>query len=233
MTKEHPNQHDHLSLADRFWSKVDKRGPDECWPWTGAKDGCGYGRINIDGKPRMATHVALQLAGRPITPGMKALHKCDDPGCTNEGHLFEGTQSGNIHDMITKGRAVYVRGSAQGLTNLTDDNVREMHKLYAEGSTQVDLAKQFNTTQPTVSKILLGQTWAHLYPGTPPIPVKRSTKGQKRTKESGRLSSEDVQKIRELYATDEYTQKQLAARYGVTQAQISNIVLLKQQATIT
>ncbi|HEX3958080.1 MAG TPA: hypothetical protein VHZ03_15810 [Trebonia sp.] len=34
----------------RFWSKVDRRGPDECWPWTGSTDGNGYGIFSAGGR---------------------------------------------------------------------------------------------------------------------------------------------------------------------------------------
>jgi len=27
----------------RFWDKVDKRGPDECWPWLANIEPTGYG----------------------------------------------------------------------------------------------------------------------------------------------------------------------------------------------
>ena len=32
----------------RFWARVDRRGPDECWLWLAAKDPCGYGEIGIN-----------------------------------------------------------------------------------------------------------------------------------------------------------------------------------------
>ena len=38
------------SLEQRFWAKVDKRGPNECWEWTGARHRQGYGHIGRDRK---------------------------------------------------------------------------------------------------------------------------------------------------------------------------------------
>ncbi|KKN14741.1 hypothetical protein LCGC14_0992940 [marine sediment metagenome] len=28
-----------MSMMERFWSRVDMRGPDECWLWQGLLDG--------------------------------------------------------------------------------------------------------------------------------------------------------------------------------------------------
>lgn len=38
-----------------------------------------------------------------------------------------------------------------------------------------------------------------------------------------KISSNDVLKIRDLYATGRYTQRQLAGQYGISQSQVSNI----------
>lgn len=44
-------------LAERFWEKVDRRGPDECWPFLGSIDGRGYGSIGANGgKPLRRAH---------------------------------------------------------------------------------------------------------------------------------------------------------------------------------
>ena len=43
----------------RFWPKVDKRGPDECWPWLAGADGDGYVYQPVDevAKDEIATEI--------------------------------------------------------------------------------------------------------------------------------------------------------------------------------
>lgn len=92
----------------RFWSYIDKRGPAECWPWTGYKHaGFGYGMISIAGQKAMlySHRVALEIAGVVIPEGMGALHTCDNPPCCNPAHLYPGTQKDNVRDMVERGRA--------------------------------------------------------------------------------------------------------------------------------
>jgi hypothetical protein len=103
-------------LAERFWEKVDKRGPDECWEWTASRNPDGYGHLRVgslrDGTRRMrkAPRVAYELTHGPIPPssasthGTCVLHSCDNPGCCNPRHLFLGSQYDNIADMQAKGR---------------------------------------------------------------------------------------------------------------------------------
>lgn len=38
------------TVEERFWEKVERRGPDECWLWLGGKTGGGYGYFWLDGR---------------------------------------------------------------------------------------------------------------------------------------------------------------------------------------
>lgn len=92
----------------RFWEKVDKRGPDECWPWLGhlskMPDGSpGYGSICVNSKHVRATKFSYELHIGP-TNGFDLLHKCDNPPCVNPNHLFIGTAKDNALDASRKGR---------------------------------------------------------------------------------------------------------------------------------
>lgn len=97
----------------RFWEKVEKRGPDECWYWKGADRKAAYGQLRVDGKAVLATHLALLLDGRPRPAGLNALHSCDTPGCVNPAHLRWGTQKENSKDCFDRGRAC-IDGLAKG-----------------------------------------------------------------------------------------------------------------------
>ena len=79
-----------LPLERSFWSRVHQ--PDEgCWDWQGSKDKEGYGLFSYKGKSQQAHRVALELSlGRPLAPGMFALHKCDRAPCCRPDHLYEG-----------------------------------------------------------------------------------------------------------------------------------------------
>ena len=91
---------------DRLWAKVQRAGPDECWPWTGAVDSDGYGRIGLGGTARLVHRVVYELEVGPIPDGMEVRHTCDNPPCCNPAHLLPGTHAENMADMVERGRHV-------------------------------------------------------------------------------------------------------------------------------
>jgi hypothetical protein len=98
----------HKTLADLFWTKVDKANePSACWGWRSVKDRQGYGCIRLYNGPRRrvsAHRASWEIHFGPIPHGLCVLHRCDNPQCTNPLHLFLGTILDNNRDMTNKGR---------------------------------------------------------------------------------------------------------------------------------
>lgn len=98
----------HLSrtvIESRFWKRVDKAGPDECWPWTAARMPKGYGCMGVGkGVMEYAHRLAFWLVHGEIPDGKFILHHCDNPPCVNPAHLYAGTHQDNMNDMKSRGR---------------------------------------------------------------------------------------------------------------------------------
>lgn len=74
-----------LSEPQRFWPKVDRRGPDDCWPWTASLNQRGYGIFALSGTGGSipAHRWAYQAWHGPLAPGETVDHTCHnaDPSC--------------------------------------------------------------------------------------------------------------------------------------------------------
>ena len=81
----------------RFWAKVRRGGPDECWPWIGAKRRDGYGVVKVDGVMLKVHRVAFTLIhGRDIAPELVIDQTCFNKACCSPKHLEEITQAENV-----------------------------------------------------------------------------------------------------------------------------------------
>lgn len=149
----------------RFWSNVDKRGPEECWPWLGHEANGGYGELYFDGSQQRAHRVSWQLHKGSIPEGLCVLHRCDYAPCCNPNHLFLGTRKENMDDMARKGRRrnVPAIGEANGSAKLSEADVRLIRRIYSRREcTQIELAKRFKVKQATISSVVLGKSWRHI-----------------------------------------------------------------------
>lgn len=91
------------SYIDRFWEKVDKRGPDDCWIWKGCITN-GRGAFHLNGKDIRASRMSYEIHYNQAPGDLCVCHACDNPMCVNPAHLWLGSQKDNVQDMLSKGR---------------------------------------------------------------------------------------------------------------------------------
>lgn len=134
-----------------------------CWEWNKAIDTNGYGVQQLSRKKKNAHRVSYGLFNGPIPTGMFVLHRCDNRKCVNPSHLFLGTQSDNMADMVSKGRGKTLRGESHNNAKITESIAREIIiKSTLREISQRKIADMFGVSQALVSSILNGKRWAHL-----------------------------------------------------------------------
>jgi hypothetical protein len=147
------------SKEERFWAKVNRRGPDECWEWQGGRSS-GYPHGILGSGPRGAVvheyahRVSWEIHNGPVPEGRNVLHHCDNPPCVNPRHLYVGTIADNNLDRDVRGRS----GSAK----LTAEQVRVLRKRRANGERVGVMARELGMNRAWLSQILLGKAWKHV-----------------------------------------------------------------------
>jgi hypothetical protein len=148
--------------SEMFWRHVVAGHPDECWEWKGARSSApwDYGQVMCDGKQWSAHRLSYTLYRGQIPEGIKVCHSCDNPPCCNPNHLFLGTQADNMEDMEKKGRPS--KGIGRHNAKFTEDGVRTIRRLVAEGVTQGSLARRYGVTKGAISHIVNRLNWKHV-----------------------------------------------------------------------
>ncbi len=144
----------------RFAAKFERRGANECWPWTGSIRDHGYGQMYVNGSLITSHRLAHFFHSREALPSSVVIrHKCDNPRCVNPSHLVPGTQADNVRDRVERGRSRGGYGETSKLAKLTDEAVRYIR---ASDESNGALAKRFGVSYGTIWFVRKGRNWKHV-----------------------------------------------------------------------
>ena len=146
---------------EAFWNRVERRGENECWNWTGykrygPKNPEPYGMLGWKGRSSRAHRVSFDLTNGEIPEGMMVLHTCDNTLCCNPAHLYLGNHAQNMRDMVDRQRRKGAgAGSSNGRSKLTQEQAAEIRALYAtSGLSQDKIAERYGVSQFAISAIV-------------------------------------------------------------------------------
>ena len=163
--------------------------PTPCVIWQGSVDRDGYGRMKRTRNGERTTvfvhrWVMEQVRGRPLRPDQVILHACDNPPCFRIDHLSVGSIMDNNADMRAKGRGTKpplnrYEGECHPMAKLSTVQVRAIRGHYQSGLRVKTIAKMFDVSERTVSRIIQGIGWRH-------VPVHPALRSGRPAEASGR-----------------------------------------------
>lgn len=225
------------SVEERFWEKVDKSaGPDGCWLWLAFCNSGGFGAFWHTGNMRPARRVAWQLTHGAIPKGSQVLHLGNNPSCVNPTHLvLEATYESpgeRFWAKVDKSAGpngcwlwtAFCNPSGYGRFSYTggEEVTHRVAWILTNGAIPEGLLVCHHCDVPRCVNPL------HLFLGTnadntrDAISKDRLARGE--AQGNSKLTAADVLAIRVQYARGGVSQAPLGKAFGITQAQVSNIV---------
>lgn len=143
-----------MQRIKEYYDKYVIKNPGECWGWSGSLLG-GRGRLYFGKEAVQAHRISWVIHKKTHIPfGKYVCHSCDNIVCTNPDHLFLGTPSENIIDMVMKGRKPYMK--------LKPYDIPVIRGLLASGMSVKELCEGYRVSPMTISDIKLNKTWRHV-----------------------------------------------------------------------
>lgn len=179
------------------------RGRKKIVPWHNL---AGYPAVTlVNGKKKKTIHVHLLVA-------YSFLNQVE-----MTKNLVDHIDSNKWNPALVNLRWVSLSENASfSIGKLSDVILSEIVQLYSsENFTQIQIAKKYNISQQTVSKILRGVSYKEKE-----ISVYTTNLGFK-------LNSDKVREIRKLYFLRKLTKKEISIKMGVSAIQVGNIILGK------
>lgn len=186
----------------------------------------GYPQVSLckNGKPKkVLVHrlVAKAFLGSP-KQGREVNHRNGNKKDNRVENLEWVSHARNIrHAYRVLGRTmtnIRPRGEENGHSKLTRDDVIQIRRLYSTRDyTQRALGKMFGVTAKAISAIVLRKNWKHVAPS--PGDYSRDDPHP-----NAKLTRDDVEKIRQLYATGNYSYQGLGKVFGVNAGSVFDIV---------
>lgn len=134
-----------------------------CWIWMGSIKPNGYGNSKVERTRagEMAHRKSWRLHKGPVPEGLLVLHKCDVRCCVNPDHLFLGTYSDNLNDMVSKGRnkpndLFGEDNPAAKLTAEAVSAIRSQPKRYGYFRA---MARTYGVSACAIADVYYGRTW--------------------------------------------------------------------------
>jgi hypothetical protein len=147
-----------IDIKTRFL-KYTSSCPTGCLLWIGGKSSSGYGIFTIKHKPYLAHRISYGLFNGEVPQDQYVCHKCDNKLCVNPDHLFLGSASDNMQDMIAKGRGNKRKGEAHVNSKLDWDKVKEIRSYIGQRGMGVALARKFGVSGAVITEVQKNRTW--------------------------------------------------------------------------
>ncbi len=146
-----------------------------CHVWRGGTPS-SYPTAHINGKTVKMNRIVFEMFCGEIPKGAHICHRCDNPRCVNPEHLFAGTVSDNMRDMVAKGRQSTIINSAQDHfpeghaprgekasgSILSQQQAEAILRRRAEGELTSALASEYGVSRTSIQRLLRGDTWIDL-----------------------------------------------------------------------
>lgn len=130
-----------------------------CVFWPFARNDAGYPVINRKGELTYVHRLICYKVHGEAPEGHETAHSCGNGhlGCVAPWHLSWKTYSDNQMDRIEHGTSN--RGDQNGMSVLTEEDVREIKRLLETDTSSTEIAKMYDISKQTVSMIYHGKRW--------------------------------------------------------------------------